>query len=64
MEVLHATESQDFNVTLTSADTEYELALPNKVKKIEMQARGTVAVRHSFMEGVVADGGGAGPSSR
>jgi len=45
------------NVTLTSADQEYEAQLPVGTKHFSMQARGTEAVRFAFESGKV------GPSS-
>lgn len=43
-----------YNVTLTSADTEYNLALPAGVKEISFQARTSAAVRFAWETGKVA----------
>lgn len=45
---------QDFTVTLTNQDEEYELAIPDGAKTIEFQARTDVAIRHSMTTGKVA----------
>lgn len=44
----------EYNITLTSADTEYSQALPANTKKIEFWSRGKYAFRHSFVTGKVA----------
>lgn len=43
-----------YNVTLTSADTEYSQALPNGCTHYEFQARTSVAIRFAFETGKVA----------
>ena len=49
-----STTITEYNITLTSADTEYSQALPSGTKKIEFWSRGKYAFRHSFVTGKVA----------
>jgi hypothetical protein len=42
---------QVFNLTLTSADTEYSLTLPENTYKVMMQARGSADVKFSYVSG-------------
>jgi hypothetical protein len=48
------THGKMFNVTLTVADTEYSQALPDRTRKIMIQARTSAAVRWSWDTGKVA----------
>jgi len=48
---LQATTPTIYNVTLTSADTEYKQALPSKTKKFTVQCRTASDVKLAFTEG-------------
>lgn len=43
-----------YNVTLTDADTEYELVLPDGTTYFEFQARQNVDIRYQWQPGYVA----------
>jgi hypothetical protein len=43
-----------FNVTLTDADTEYSLVIPNATKSFTLHCRTSFAVRFAFVTGKVA----------
>jgi len=53
-EALHAKTPHIYNVTLTSADTEYSQALPDGTKKFSVQERDDNAFRLAFETGKVA----------
>lgn len=54
MEVLYATHCTDYEIAVTTQDTEYSLVLPAQVKALEMRCRDGTAFRHSFTQGKVA----------
>ena len=49
-----ATTPNEYNVTLTNADTEYSQALPAGTKALEFWARESVDIRFAFTSGKVA----------
>lgn len=59
--VQYAESAQDFEIEMTSANTEYALELPSPAKGIEMQCRDGTAFRHSFTEGAVDTATPPGP---
>ena len=42
-----------YNITMTSADTEYFQALPKNTKKVEFRCRGEYDIRYAFEAGKV-----------
>jgi hypothetical protein len=54
-------QAQDYVITVTSANTQYSLALPQNVKAVEFQARGAVAIIHSLVAGAVDTASTPGP---
>jgi len=49
-----ATTPNEYNITMTNADTEYSQALPSGTKAIQFQCRGDYDIRYSFTAGKVA----------
>ncbi|MDB5344257.1 MAG: hypothetical protein JWP89_2634 [Schlesneria sp.] len=54
MNVSYAENAVDYEIPITTQDTQYALALPNGVKAIEIQCRDTTDIRCSFTAGKVA----------
>jgi len=43
-----------YNITMTSADTEYEQEIPGGARRLEFQCQGAFAIRYAFVTGKVA----------
>ena len=54
MNVQYAENAVDYQIAITTQDTEYSLALPDQVKAIEIQCRDAADIRVSFTSGKVA----------
>jgi hypothetical protein len=52
--IQYSETATDYEVAITLANTEYYLDIPPGTKAIEVQARGAVDIRHSFVTGKVA----------
>ena len=56
---MNSLNAVDYQIAITTQDTEYPLALPEGVQAIEIQCRDTTDIRASFTQGKVA--GSAAP---
>ncbi len=57
----YSAKAVDYEIEIDDANTQYALELPEEVKAIEFQARGAVAILHSFEEGAVDGSSPPGP---
>jgi len=54
MNVQYAENAVDYQIAVSSQDTEYSLPIPAKAKAIEIQCRDSTDIRCSFTSGKVA----------
>lgn len=54
MNVQYSENATDYQVAITSQDTEYSLAIPDGAKAIEIQCRDSTDIRVAFEAGKVA----------